>query len=528
MRGKGKTMRNEPREGPRFPATCARCGGRIDEPVSFCPHCGTHARLALGGEQPAAREASSKDAGADMPLGEALWASRPRPLFAADFDSSYRDMHPPMSGGGRQWGLKGGTALTLLAFVVLYGGAVLLHRHDNASTQTQQTTQRMSEGSVQAGKGGGSAEATDRRDAEARRAQAGPAVAAATPAPAAPAPGAKPSGAPNTAANSAAPVPPPAVNAPSAPQPSQQTLAKQAEAVPAPQQAAPSSPRVPEQAPAKPAAPAPSVASVEPSASDLTGFSVTQPGPSSDQRSSHSSAAVAPVVVPPSAQSAGQSKNAAARQSRQTLAAARAPSAASPSAKEEPHSERRQASVAHSIAVAQENLAKNNLSAARRAIAAAQAAQPDNSDAFMLQRDLVSREQARDAALVAARTCLVEQRWTCAWHNAGNALSIDASSGEARALVNRAMIESNAAGRPEPAQPAVPMLVEPGRPPAPAAGGPPVQSAQTRPAAPATAAQMPPILGSSATPTTAGPIAPTQTRPATPASNQPDVPMLTQ
>ncbi|WP_181321832.1 hypothetical protein [Trinickia symbiotica] len=383
-----------------------------------------------------------------------------------------------MSGGGRHWGLKSGTALTLLAFVVLYGGAVLLHRHDNASTQTQQTTQRMSEGSVQAGKSGAPAEAADRRDAEARRAQAGPAVAAATPA--------------------------------------------------TPATPAPSSPQVAAQAPAKPAAPAPSVASIEPSASDLTGFSVTQPGPSSEQRSSHSSADVAPVVVAPPAQSAGQSKNAAPRQSRQTLAAARAPSAASPSAKDEAHSERRQASVAHSIAVAQQNLAKNNLSAARRAIAAAQAAQPDNSDAFMLQRDLVSREQARDAALVAARTCLVEQRWTCAWHNAGNALSIDASSGEARALVNRAMIESNAAGRPEASQPAVPMLVEPGRSPAPAAGG-PVQSTQTRPAAPATTAQMPPILDrSSAAPTTAGPIAPTQTRPATPASNQPDVPMLTQ
>ncbi len=502
-------MRYEPREGPRFPATCARCGGRIEEPVSFCPHCGTHARLAMGGERPpVSRETAPRGEGAELPVGDALWASRPTPLFATGFDSSYRDTRrAPVPEGGRQWGLKGGTALALVAFVVLYGGAVLLHRHDGASTPGQQGTQRMAEGTVQAGKGEASTQATDRRDAEARRAEAATNLAAITPAPPT---------APNSAAmaNMAA-TPSTSAGAQSAPAAAQPS----AEARQAPQPA-PSTPEPAKQASTKPAAPAPAIASIEPRASDSTGISVTQRDRSEPQ-SSHRSTAVAPVVVPPPKQTSEQQKSVAQRQSRQTLAAARAPSVASPSTKDEGRSERRQAAVAHSLAVAQDSLAKNNLSAARRALAAVEAAQPDNSEAFMLQRDLLSREQARDAALGTARTCFVEQRWSCAWHNAGSAMAIDSSSSEARSLVNRAMIESNAAGRPQPAQPAVPMLAEPGAPPA---GG-PARSAQTRPAAPAASAEMPPILGRASPPPTA---VPTQTRAPTQDSNQPDVPLLTQ
>jgi hypothetical protein len=131
------------------------------------------------------------------------------------------------------------------------------------------------------------------------------------------------------------------------------------------------------------------------------------------------------------------------------------------SKQEETRAERQQTSVARSLALAQDSLAKNNLSAARRAITAAQAAAPQSSDAFMLQQDLLSREKARDSALSSARVCIAQEQWNCAWHNAGSALSIDSSSAEAKALFNRAFVESGAAARPAgPGAdgPAVPML----------------------------------------------------------------------
>jgi hypothetical protein len=39
-----------------------------------------------------------------------------------------------------RWGIKRGTALTLLAFFALFGGTVLLHRYDDAETREQQQT----------------------------------------------------------------------------------------------------------------------------------------------------------------------------------------------------------------------------------------------------------------------------------------------------------------------------------------------------------------------------------------------------
>ena len=81
-------------------------------------------------------------------------------------------------------------------------------------------------------------------------------------------------------------------------------------------------------------------------------------------------------------------------------------------------------------------------------LVSAHAAEPGNGYAKSLLDQLVSREQARDASLNAARACVVQSRWHCVWHNAGAALSIDASSTEAKALVDRAIIESGAAAAP--------------------------------------------------------------------------------
>ncbi|HWX12839.1 MAG TPA: hypothetical protein VNZ04_12725 [Trinickia sp.] len=193
-------------------------------------------------------------------------------------------------------------------------------------------------------------------------------------------------------------------------------------------------------------------------ASDLTELPpVSRDGPG---QSLGTRTAVASVVAPSPGRTEGQATISVPRSERETPA--RAPSAAQP-APGATRGERRPAWAARFVAAAQDSLAKNNLAATRRAIAAALAAHPDNSEAFVLQQDLHSRETARDAALSAARVCVVQQHWNCAWHNAGNALSIDSSSIEAKALVDRAIVESGAAARPPgpgPDGPDVPMLTQ--------------------------------------------------------------------
>jgi hypothetical protein len=445
-------MLNQPGEGRRFPATCARCGGRVTEPVSFCPHCGTHARLAFAGEAP--RDAPAPKAAPELPRGEMLWGSRPTPLFAtADVDSRYGDVRPPTAQSSRQWGIKGGTALTLLAFVVLYGGAVLLHRHND--TSTQHGTLRTAQGTVQAGTEQ-TAQAGHERDADALRAHSSEGVGAGTPASSSEA---KPPKDPKIAPE--VPTTPTAMVQPATDQSTAPAIAQPQPGAPANAAVAPPTAAMPVVPPKKPAAPTPAMASNAPVESNLADPSVAQR--EGAQQSSRSSAAVAPVdVPPPSGRSEKQRATVSTPQSgRQALARA-APSSDVPT-QGETRGERRQASASRSLALAQDSLAKNNLSVARRAITAAQAAQPQNSAAFMLQQDLLSRERARDSALSAARVCIVQQQWNCAWHNAGSALAIDSSSVEAKALFNRAFVESGAAARPAgpgPDGPAVPLLTQ--------------------------------------------------------------------
>lgn len=104
------------------------------------------------------------------------------------------------------------------------------------------------------------------------------------------------------------------------------------------------------------------------------------------------------------------------------------------------------ADVARNIAIARVGLDKNDLSSARRAVMNALAEQPGNGAALQMQHELVSREQERDAKLGYARLCMRQAQWVCAWHNAGRALTIDASSSEARELISRAMVEHSAGG----------------------------------------------------------------------------------
>lgn len=72
------------------------------------------------------------------------------------------------------------------------------------------------------------------------------------------------------------------------------------------------------------------------------------------------------------------------------------------------------------------------------------AAQPGNFEAQQMQTELASREGERDSLLGYARLCARDGQWVCAWHNAGHALTVDASSQEAKELLSRAIAEHGA------------------------------------------------------------------------------------
>ncbi|CAN7556120.1 hypothetical protein LJR230_003878 [Trinickia sp. LjRoot230] len=410
----------------RFPATCARCGGHVAEQVAFCPHCGTHARLAFASDNsPPRTSAASKTR--DDPRGEPRWSSPPRPLFAsAAGGNAYANLPPPpeIAEGGRHWGIKAGTALTLAVFVALYGSIVLVHRYNDASSRIQQSTLRTVEGTVQANATSAAGQPINKRNAAKAPSTSPPAtVSSVTPAPA------------------------------SAPAPTQRASTSAPASTPT---------------------------------ADSVGSTTTYASPDSNvtpeqHARAPSSQAVAPVTVPSiagrSTSSGTSSSKTAARESEKAITSkpTRHPNVANTSAvaslastststsAQKALEQRRSASVARSIAIAQASLEKNNLSAARRALSEAQSAQPGNSEAFMLQQDLVSRERARDSALSAARICAVQQQWSCAWHQAGAALAADAGSVEAKALVQRSIVESGAATRPAgpgPDGPDVPLLAQ--------------------------------------------------------------------
>jgi hypothetical protein len=102
------------------------------------------------------------------------------------------------------------------------------------------------------------------------------------------------------------------------------------------------------------------------------------------------------------------------------------------------------ADVSRSLAIARASLDKNSLGPARSAINSALAAQPGNGSALQMQAELTSREDQRDSLLGYARLCARDGRWVCAWHNAGHALTVDSSSGEAREILSRSIAAQGA------------------------------------------------------------------------------------
>ncbi|SAK49393.1 hypothetical protein [Caballeronia ptereochthonis] len=87
---------------------------------------------------------------ADVPHDKPLWPLRPAPSFASnDSVYPYDEMRPPSArGAGRRGVKKMHAVLTLLAAVVLVGGAVLLHWYDDADTREQRATSIAAQGTV--------------------------------------------------------------------------------------------------------------------------------------------------------------------------------------------------------------------------------------------------------------------------------------------------------------------------------------------------------------------------------------------
>ncbi|GJH30051.1 hypothetical protein [Caballeronia novacaledonica] len=115
------------------------------------------------------------------------------------------------------------------------------------------------------------------------------------------------------------------------------------------------------------------------------------------------------------------------------------PSSEAPPPSDKASADKNQKLMPLALARAHDGLQKNNLQLARSGISWALSLQPDSPEALRLKQDLLSRERARNAALQAARSCVVQERAMCAWQNANTALSIDSSSNEAKGIAARSM-----------------------------------------------------------------------------------------
>lgn len=125
------------------------------------------------------------------------------------------------------------------------------------------------------------------------------------------------------------------------------------------------------------------------------------------------------------------------------------------------------ADVSRNLASARASLDKNSLGPARSAINSALAEQPGNGTALQMQAELTSREDQRDSLLGYARLCARDGRWVCAWHNAGHALTVDSSSGEAREILSRSIAAQGASNMTQGAVPAPTMRQVDSGPPGP-------------------------------------------------------------
>ncbi|TKC92633.1 hypothetical protein FAZ69_02910 [Trinickia terrae] len=387
----------------------------MTEPISFCPHCGATARVALGTGSAAAASASASPAaaapaspGKALPRVELAGTPRPVPLFAA------AGMSPsPIPDGARHWGLSHGAGWTLAAFAVLFGGFVLLRQFNSPETRIEEMMSRTVVGSVTPG-------------------LELPASASATPAaplrPASVAPPAAATGQQRNAALHGAP----ALSAQAAQEQAQ--LQAQAAAKMQAQAQAQAQAKLQAQAQARSQAQAQAQAKLQAQAQAklrAQARAAAEPAlpalPPLLSRAPVAAQAPAPAKTPVLAPTPTTIPAAA-----QTTASAAAPDSTDRHGKAPPRD----------LQSIQANLQKNDLTDAHAALSEVLAAQPDNGDAQRMRQELQAREQARDAALRVARGCAQQGLWTCVWHNAGDALAADSGSAEAKSLIARSIRES--------------------------------------------------------------------------------------
>ena len=84
----------------------------------------------------------------------------------------------------------------------------------------------------------------------------------------------------------------------------------------------------------------------------------------------------------------------------------------------------------------------NDVSGAQAAVNAAFAMQANSADAQMIQHELTPLEQRRDAAIQTAQVCIKDNLWNCVEHSASDALAVDTGSVEAKALLERAIVQT--------------------------------------------------------------------------------------
>ena len=416
---------------PRLSTTCRQCGGRVSEADSFCPHCGQRVSPAS-----ASMREPAGGGRAERSRGDAIGLSRPTPLFmpAGAGTGAYDEKRQTTRSVPRQWRLNHTGGISLVIFVLLFGAYALMTQHANRTSSRDGQLHTVI-GQVTPSRGS----SVSANPAPAQGTATNQAIGTQSPS----------TNIPESSHTSAAP-------SHEAPQP-EASLPAASTAPPAAQQKFPAPSQEPPQAatslPAPPAAPplAQQPQAPAPSVKDRESAPVAQqpPAPTASTKD-HEPAHVAqrsPVPTPSAkghvpAPTASQRRLAESRSNAEAQSATAAPTI---------HEPRNNDLTAPYLATARTDLDENNLAGARAALTKALDKGPANSDALMLRQDLASREHARDAALNKARACLAEHSWKCAWHSAGNALSIDSSSEEASALEQRSLVNwgetDQAAGR---------------------------------------------------------------------------------
>lgn len=353
--------------------------------------------------------------GRTEPRADNLWRTPPAPLnTSSDFDP-YSEMRGA-SFGARSSGARSRLVLFLGGFAVLFGGAVFAHHWFANGLGSIGDAARSAFSNAPQG--------TATAEGGASRADAVAGIS-------------KPAEQPSTvAAAPAVPTAPPTQGAPAmqtAPAGAGVQSGVPAAATGAAGTGVPNAPVATAQAAPAPAQPAPQTA-VAPVVAGTNGAgAVAQPSPSAPRSQPLQSSQ-------PAAAAAGDQVAGTERQLRRAEIRAEVRAADRASARDAGG-----IASARLLAGARDSLAKNDLSAAHALLSRTS---ETHGEAAELRDDLRSREAARDAALGSARDCAAQQRWQCAWHNAGNALAIDASSREARALVRRSIVESGAATTP--------------------------------------------------------------------------------